>query len=205
MKIFCPYCREELTSSCDYENGYLCGRCSIAARIDKFTHTFTAQIVPEDNNVKYVITEPRIFKTILFTLLLIILLLLTYGCGTFPKHQNSFIGATVTSYHSDRNRSTNEQNLGLHMQHNFSDVFTRAGWYNNSQGRTSRYIMLGREKRINDNLSYGIMGGVITGYIVKNDEPGPLPVIFPYIKWKNIEFIPLLPEVIGINIELLRF
>jgi hypothetical protein len=79
--------------------------------------------------------------------------------------------ATITSWHFDRDKSYNEKNLGLGLEHRLSDDWSvSAGFFRNSFDRHTNYVFAGYTPLEVMGWRTGVVMGAVTGY---EDRPSP--------------------------------
>lgn len=94
-------------------------------------------------------------KTILFIISL---------CFLNVTIADTYLTATMGSYHSNRDIDYNEHNYGTGINYNQWVI----GGYNNSHEKTSIYAGYEYKQQMNAYAAYGVQAGLLTGY--KNSE-----------------------------------
>lgn len=103
----------------------------------------------------------------LVILVLIVLILMTYGCARASELWGT---ATFASYHLDRTKGYNERNLGVGIQYRTSTHWRWvAGGYDNSFNRTTLYAGAGYftetlVQLLSVNVKLGAIVAAVTGY-----------------------------------------
>lgn len=84
---------------------------------------------------------------------------------------DTYFDANLASYHWGREdvaqNNLNETNPGIGIERETGEWRQMAGFYLNSIRRTSSYALLGYVPFHTDNLNFGVIGGVVTGYFVE--------------------------------------
>ena len=115
-------------------------------------------------------------------------------------HADTWLSATVASYHGNRDRGYNERNYGLGFEHDRSAT-TRwaAGFYENSHYRTTVYGGLLWLPVQAGPFRFGVLGSVATGY-THAVTVVPLPTIAVESRHfgANIGIVPSLHRSIGV-------
>ena len=77
----------------------------------------------------------------------------------------TFLTATIASYHFDRDKEYRESNPGLGLEHRFSDTWSvSAGFFRNSFNRHTNYVFAGYTPLQFDSWRVGAVMGGVTGY-----------------------------------------
>lgn len=91
-------------------------------------------------------------------------------------HAQTYVTASVASYHLDRSKTHNEQNWGLGFEHEvYKDTRLAAGFYRNSNYIDSTYVGVAWTPLTLGDFKFGGFGGIFTGYAI-DMKPGILPV-----------------------------
>lgn len=100
------------------------------------------------------------------------------GFEVFKKaHAQTYVTASVASYHLDRSKHHNEQNWGLGFEHEvYQDVRLTAGFYRNSNYLDSTYVGVAWMPLKLGDFKFGGFGGGFTGYAI-DIKWGILPVM----------------------------
>lgn len=97
-------------------------------------------------------------------------------CGT-PAPAQTYVTASVASYHLDRSTHHNERNWGLGFEQGvYKDVRFAAGFYRNSNYLDSTYIGIAWTPLHWGDFRAGVFGGEFTGYAI-DAKWGVLPVV----------------------------
>lgn len=102
----------------------------------------------------------------------------------------------AVSYHQNRAANYNEENYGIGIRHyveNKQFDYVNAGFYDNSENNTSKYIGIGYEWKVGI-FKMGINAGVVDGYSLAST----LPYVVPVISYENVSltFAPY-PEMVA--------
>ena len=102
---------------------------------------------------------------------------------------DTWVTATVASYHSDRSTPHNELNYGLGFEHDvnwfkFKDSRFVGGFYKNSNWKQSTYVGLTYMPWTIGPAKVGAMFGVVTGY----EEMKVMPTILPTVSFEGKTF-----------------
>ena len=110
------------------------------------------------------------------------------------------------SYHADRAAGYNENNWGLAVRY-YGELslvdYVSVGQYKNSIHKTSRYIIAGWEKDVNDTVTLGLVAGVVDGY-----REHMVPMVAPVISlWGRVHiFSAIIPvPVIEVSVDIYKF
>ena len=106
-----------------------------------------------------------------------------------PAMAETWLTATVTSWHTDREAGYNERNLGAGLQHAVSpDLRLIAGHYRNSLDRPSNYVGVHWFAVRWGSWAFGAQGGTVTGYNAGSRwSPLLLPVLTYERRWWGVD------------------
>jgi len=102
------------------------------------------------------------------------------GLISRPACADTWLVATVASYHSNRDIEHNERNWGLGIEHDLSDTWRlTAGHYRNSYWRDSSYVGALWMPLVYGRVRVGVLLGAVTGYdrLVGPFAPTVLPTL----------------------------
>lgn len=94
---------------------------------------------------------------------------LAVGASGFNESRSVVVHVMSHHFNTDSNyrvrgRELNESNPGLGYRHGFGSFFLHAGGYKNSQSHTSYYAGIGTSLLSVGPVSFGVIGGAISGY-----------------------------------------
>lgn len=93
------------------------------------------------------------------------ILLLFSLFNTRADAAETWLTATVASYHHNRERGYNERNFGLGLERKLEENWSAiGGWYRNSYDNTSIYAGTAWMPIHRGYFHFGIAGGAVTGY-----------------------------------------
>ena len=107
---------------------------------------------------------------------------------------------TMTSYHFDRSKNYNEQNVGFGAEYHHDQTWRGGlGFYENSYYRRTYYAMVQWLPLKSGNWHFGVTGSMVTGYL---EDPVFVPI--PTITYENEKAgfnLGVTPSFIGIQVK----
>lgn len=128
---------------------------------------------------------------------------------TEPKSSSSlWLNPGLYSYHFDRNRDFNSNNVGLGAEYQISTITSiTAGFYRNSYYQSSSYIGAYWQPIGIGPMKLGVVSGLFNGYSNTNNG-GWFPAVLPALTVEgdlfgcNLLFIPTVPNRIAGSVSL---
>lgn len=119
---------------------------------------------------------------------------------SFPASADLYASIYGYSYHADRSRGFNEDNVGWGLRYNHKQAFVEAGRYVDSLNKNAMFVAVGYQWPIGEHFEFAIMGGALKqkqarlGKLSRKDET--VGVIMPLLRIKagpiitNVSYIP---------------
>lgn len=119
---------------------------------------------------------------------------------SFPASAELYASIYGYSYHTDRSRGFNEDNVGWGLRYNYNQAFVEAGRFVDSMNKNAMFAAVGYQWPLGEYFEFAVMGGALKqekatlGTLVRQEQT--VGAIMPMVRIKtgalitNVSYVP---------------